>query len=429
VFAGCDELIFKHALLRDVTYETVLLRDRRRLHRRAAAWLTSAAGDRLGEYLDTVAHHHRLAGEPAAAAVHFHQAARAALLRGLAASARRSAEQAVEQWAVAGAAVPCDALLVVGESLRRLGGFDAADAALAAALAVAATPGERAETLYQASRVAGDRGDPGRERALLDEAADLDGASPPVTRVHVAEGLAFSELAYGDLDTARRYAEQALALAERTDNVAGLIAANNALGAIAEAGLELDRAERHALACLQIAREIGDVHGEATARGRLGIAVHLRGDAHGSLDDYARAAAHYEAAEVLLRQLGNPMLVAVCLSNLAQARLRLGDRSGSLAACREAMADLAGLGATSPLLFCLLVEADWRLTDGDTERALGLLGLVQAHPVAVRNDHDEIKRIVSRTSLDQTAIERGMAAGAMLHLDEVVTQLLAEPPD
>ena len=106
VFAGCDELIFKHALLRDVTYETVLLRDRRRLHGRAAAWLTSTAGDRLGEYLDTVAHHHRLAGEPAAAAVHFHQAARAALQRGLASSARRSAEQAVEQWALAGAGGP-----------------------------------------------------------------------------------------------------------------------------------------------------------------------------------------------------------------------------------------------------------------------------------------------------------------------------------
>ena len=130
VFAGSDELIFKHALLRDVTYETVLLSDRQRLHGRAASWLTSAAGDRLGEYLDTVAHHHRLAGEPVAAAERFYESARADLQRGLAASALRSVEHAIELWTSAGAPVPCAAHLIVGESRRRLGDFDGADAAL-----------------------------------------------------------------------------------------------------------------------------------------------------------------------------------------------------------------------------------------------------------------------------------------------------------
>ena len=92
------------------------------------------------------------------------------------------------------------------------------------------------------------------------------------------------------------------------------------------------------------------------------------------------------------------------------------------------MADLTRLGAINPLLFCLLVEADWRLTDGDTERGLALLGLVQAQPAASRGEHDEIDRILSRTSLDRIAIERGMAAGATLDLDDVVAELLAEQP-
>ncbi len=61
-FAGCREFTFKHALLRDVTYETVLLRDRAALHAKVAAWLTSRAGDRLDEYLDTIADHHHRAG-------------------------------------------------------------------------------------------------------------------------------------------------------------------------------------------------------------------------------------------------------------------------------------------------------------------------------------------------------------------------------
>ena len=202
-------------------------------------------------------------------------------------------------------------------------------------------------------------------------------------------------------------------MAERTDDVDGLIAAHNALGAIAEAALELDRAERHAIR----------VPADRPCRSAMSMARPPPAAAWESLPTCVATPTapstttpapqpHYEAAEALSASSGTRCSSPSALSNLAQARLRLGDRSGSLAACREAMADLAGLGATSPLIFCLLVEADWRLTAGDTERALALLGLVQAHPVAVRNDHDEIKRIVSRTSLDQIAIERGMTAGA-----------------
>ena len=48
-FAGTCEYIFKHALLRDVTYETVLLKNRAELHGRVARWLEANAGERLGE--------------------------------------------------------------------------------------------------------------------------------------------------------------------------------------------------------------------------------------------------------------------------------------------------------------------------------------------------------------------------------------------
>jgi len=62
-FAKTEEYIFKHALLRDVTYETVLLKLRRMYHRQVATWLETAAGDRLGEYLGLIAGHYELAGD------------------------------------------------------------------------------------------------------------------------------------------------------------------------------------------------------------------------------------------------------------------------------------------------------------------------------------------------------------------------------
>jgi oligopeptide transport system substrate-binding protein len=62
-FKETKEYIFNHALLRDVTYETVLLKLRKVYHRQVAAWLESAAGERMGEYLGLIAGHYELAGE------------------------------------------------------------------------------------------------------------------------------------------------------------------------------------------------------------------------------------------------------------------------------------------------------------------------------------------------------------------------------
>jgi predicted ATPase len=46
-FAGSQEYIFKHLILHDVTYETVLLRLRRVYHKQVARWLEANAGERL----------------------------------------------------------------------------------------------------------------------------------------------------------------------------------------------------------------------------------------------------------------------------------------------------------------------------------------------------------------------------------------------
>jgi predicted ATPase len=62
-FSGTEEYKFKHALLRDVTYETVLMKLRRVYHRQVAAWLESTAGDRVGEYLGLIAYHYEMAND------------------------------------------------------------------------------------------------------------------------------------------------------------------------------------------------------------------------------------------------------------------------------------------------------------------------------------------------------------------------------
>ena len=89
------EFIFKHALLRDVTYETVLLRDRQRLHALAAEWLSVHSGERRNEFLEQIAGHLQLAGRPSDAAELHVAAGWRAIDSGRSTSAKRAFEAAL----------------------------------------------------------------------------------------------------------------------------------------------------------------------------------------------------------------------------------------------------------------------------------------------------------------------------------------------
>src|SRR5262249_23484290 len=67
-FDTTPEHIFKHAILRDVTYESVLKRWRRVYHAQVATWLVQQSGERVGEYAGLIGEHYERAGEQTQAA-------------------------------------------------------------------------------------------------------------------------------------------------------------------------------------------------------------------------------------------------------------------------------------------------------------------------------------------------------------------------
>lgn len=73
-FADTAEYLFKHALLRDVTYETVVLNERREWHEKTARWLIRESGERADEYAATIAAHFGEAQNSAQTAVWFGRA-------------------------------------------------------------------------------------------------------------------------------------------------------------------------------------------------------------------------------------------------------------------------------------------------------------------------------------------------------------------
>jgi class 3 adenylate cyclase/tetratricopeptide (TPR) repeat protein len=78
--ADADEYVFKHAVLREVAYGSVLRRVRRDYHARAAAWLSAVveATARADEFAALVAAHHDEAGQAGEAATWYLRAGRSA---------------------------------------------------------------------------------------------------------------------------------------------------------------------------------------------------------------------------------------------------------------------------------------------------------------------------------------------------------------
>jgi class 3 adenylate cyclase/tetratricopeptide (TPR) repeat protein len=108
---GERELIFKHALVRDVAYDSLPRRDRLRIHSGVAGWIEETFADRRGEVVELVGHH-RVAAHRLASTDEFRPAAFSALVE--------AAETALERSAFERAlSLATDALQLAGSKLER----------------------------------------------------------------------------------------------------------------------------------------------------------------------------------------------------------------------------------------------------------------------------------------------------------------------
>jgi class 3 adenylate cyclase/tetratricopeptide (TPR) repeat protein len=399
------EYVFKHALLRDVTYETVLLRDRTRLHGLVADWLEANAGERLGELLELVAEHRLLAGDGVAAAEGFSAAAQRARAAGRSPSAVRLGRLALELWSQHGVEPPAGAVVGYAESCCRTGAIEAAWAALSPLSGRDLPPEEEAEALYVASWAASERGEREQEHALLERALPLAEMVGGTVLIHVLLGRGFLAAGDGDLEAVERDAARALAIAEEDGN---LVDGGRAWGLLAQVHT-LRHNHVESLACagraLELSRSAGDLEGEAIALGNLGVVRHLLADDSGDAVGYELAIENYRAQLALDDRLGKPHTAAMATLNIAQASLRLGRQEEAVACLAQARATGALAESVTLQFFAAIVEAELAMERGDIEEGLERLAGVQRHPAVRDFDRQEIVRVLTRAGLTADALD------------------------
>jgi class 3 adenylate cyclase/tetratricopeptide (TPR) repeat protein len=378
-FTGSQAFLFKHSVLREVAYESVLLRDRPGYHLQAARWLAGQGSGRTTEYTAPIAQHHELAGQPAEAARLYELAAvRAAeqyklgnaieyyrkvldLLRD------RPQEQDTRlavKWRL-GRALQAQARLVealdIYQTMRQSAELDGNLAGQARAenamAAVYHEQGNDEEALAAASRaeglarLAGDELEltwallrcaqaAGRLSRLAQavEAAEgaLEHSQSIVAPQETARGLALlAALQYeaGQPDSSRRAAAE---LAELASALEGRGAPEDATFALARLG-ELNLFLGHYNEAQENMRRALELH-KSAGRGDVADMLRLLGLSAGRAGRAAEAAERLEEAAALAEATDNRYLRLSCRLAMAEALLALGQYPAAEATLRQVIA-------------------------------------------------------------------------------------------
>jgi tetratricopeptide (TPR) repeat protein len=421
-FQGAHEYIFKHAILRDVTYETVLLQMRRLYHTRVARWLEGHAGERLGEYLGLIAGHYELAGEMA-------QAADYLLHAGMAARAISAYHDAINTFERALALLPQGeaarrgALHVqLGYAYRQLSDYPTATHHLEAGLSLARSNNDTS------------------------------------TEVAALNGLGWALMGQGKYEDARPYLNKALTLARTIHDWRGVALALHHLGDVAYRQGQSDEAVRYAWECLVLYRNLGDQQGIAGAFRILGFVSYMRGqyaDAvrhheesrriYAEIGDrwgvgtgyinlgesarrqgqFAEAARYYEQSLPFFKEIDNRFGAAIALLNLGHAYNGLEDLPTAWTYFRNSLAKSYALGSLAVALECLTGMAWIQAKQGQAALAAELLGLVQNHPDYNAEIAQFIPAILSllRPALSEAELQVALAHGAAHELEAVVQEI------
>ena len=360
-FDGLREYVFRHQILHQVAYESVLKRERRDYHARVAAWLAEMGGDRAGEILGLTAEHFERAGDAVRACEFFCRAAEYAAARYandamLAHTARALAlagdQDHVTRWR----------LLVVREKYLRFQDNQAAHAADLEALEQLANAlgddARRSEAALCRASTLNSSGEYVAAEAHAREALELAGrAGAHALAVQVSCTLAEALIRQGLYAAAQQVVDEQLLQVRRSGNASGESALVLVVGLIAMERGDLMVGAQSFETSLQMDRTSGNLRHQSLELNNLGAIYSLLGN-------YAQARRHLDDGLRVSRDAGRRDLEASMLVNLASVANLQGDDASTLAYANQAHEVAAACGQRD-------LAAYARLVGGHAELALG----------------------------------------------------------
>jgi tetratricopeptide (TPR) repeat protein len=328
-FTGVGEHIFKHSLLREVTYESVLKRLRRLYHGLAADWLLAQGGQRARELNGIIANHLEMAGRNSDALAFLTRA-------GEEAQASYANREAIEYYSHALALVPrsevelrSDLLLRREELYNRLGEREAEKNDLHALNQLLAEFPVGSEATFVAElkvKIAFRLANYDflvsnyelAEQEAEEAAALAQALGAPAMAIKCYSILAVIANHQSKYEIALQRAQEGLALARESGDREGISRMLNILGTIAMEQADLSAGRAFLEESLSILDASSDRRYVINTRGNLAMLAGMAGD-------FSAALAEYQAVTSLNREVGDRAGEANSSGNLAWVYGLIGD--------------------------------------------------------------------------------------------------------
>jgi predicted ATPase/class 3 adenylate cyclase len=424
-FETAQEFIFKHAILREVTYERVLKAKRKLYHRMAADWLIQQSGERIDEYLGLIAQHYELAGDTTRAVEFLERAADQSLRLSAYREALSVAERALAILASSedtNPAVRTPLLLTIGMAHLWLTEHATATARFEECIALARTIRDRgleSKALARLGRI-------GLEQGRFEQAEK-----------HLQEGLAIAQelndidmIAYtlahlgyinhyqGRYAEAEKYGEESYEYAKQTGDAIAQAFSLNMLAMISINNHQYERGHDYHLQAIEICKQAGDRYGLARAYGNLSELLRIQ-------RKYADAKPYTVEGIQLTRELGNRYALPIMLVNLVYSQVGLGEIHDAYASVRSALQFNIENDSVSWVLFSLVGYGNILAAEGKRQSALRILGLCLNHPETNSDTHRDIQLVLEDLKkICSDDIETELKEGRSLDLNKTVLMAL-----
>lgn len=363
-FIGIVEYQFKHAILHEITYETVLRHDRQPLHRAVADWMASQGDASVSA--SAVARQYGFGGAELESSQWYARAAHEARLR-------FAADEAIDA---------CRAALAPGvlDEASRLTLLDD----LSESLTIAAQYDEALDTAREMAHVAEAAGDERRFALALMQQSHLNirqGQSREALRnaeqAHdlISRGGAHSDelidaktevawvlLRLGQAQDAVDRGAEALELVDESTSLRCRRGVHSMLGSAHHTLGRYVEAATHITEALALDRKCGDRRGEAANLVNLGEVARLQGE-------LAQSITMLTDAMAIVREIGDRDQEALVLSNLGGALVEAGDIAAGIGHLDDAVRAAAESGGTEHSSETHRFLAEAHLASGDLARA------------------------------------------------------------
>lgn len=333
--------VFRHALIQEVTYQSMLYARRRELHGRIGEYLEQRYADDLDDYCGLLAHHYRLSDRRDKAIDYL-------LLAGQSAQAVYANDEAIQSftWALeALAGDDADARAwalrdALGDVFATVGRYDEA---LAQHAAILAAPGLVPDAAWRAHRKRGnvlerqgqyDAALDALEQAMAVVRAGAPGISPlALSMINADIGLVHKRR--GEFDLAIAACEAGLSAVQDDpnsfDDEKTEARLHSELGGIYGMRGDYARARTHFERSLALRTLVDDLPGMAASHNNLGYLWQLQ-------SEYERAIAQYRVAEDIARKMNLRHFVIFAVGNMAYALMSLGQYAEAEQRCNDVLA-------------------------------------------------------------------------------------------